>query len=117
MSDLLAFFDEIEHNEDLRHAFFELQDLDDICKLAKSYGYHFSIEELEDYYLQQVAGGGVTGVQKTNYTVSINQNVNGSGNVAVNYGDATAAGGSVDNSGKTKVDPLAFLGALFGSRQ
>lgn len=117
MSDLLAFFDEIEQDEDLGKAFSEVQALEDICKLAESYGYNFSAEELEDYYLQQVAGGGFTAVNKETYVGTIKQIVNGTGNLALNYGDVSVAGGSIDNGEKTKVDPMAVLGVIFGSRQ
>lgn len=111
MEDLLAFLDELEQDEDLKKAFLEVKDFDDVCRLAKSYGYYFTVDELEEYYLQQVAGGSLVNSESKKGT--INQNVSGNGNVVMNYGDATVAD-YAEGTQKPQVDPMAVLGMLFG---
>lgn len=113
MEDLLAFLDELEQDEDLKKAFLEVKDFDDVCRLAKSYGYYFTVDELEEYYMQQVAGGSL--VHTENKTGTLTQNINGNNNTAINYGDVTVADGYVDGTQKVSVDPMAVLGLLFGT--
>ena len=112
MEDLLAFLDELEQDEDLKKAFLEVKDFDEICRLAKSYGYYFTVDELEAYYLEQVAGGAF--VHNENQRGTLTQNINGNNNTAINYGDVTVAEGYVDGTQKAQVDPVAVLGMLFG---
>ena len=111
MEDLLAFLDELEQDEDLKRAFMEVKDFDDICRLAKRYGYYFTVDELEEYYMQQVSGGSF--VHEENNTGNISQNVNGDGNVVMNYGDVTVAD-YVEGTQTAQVDPMAVLELLFG---
>lgn len=112
MEDLLAFLDELEQDEDLKRAFMEVKDFDGVCRLAKSYGYYFTVDELEEYYMQQVSGGSF--VHEENKAGKIEQIVNGDGNVVMNYGDATVTDGYVDMTEQAKVDPTAVLGMIFG---
>lgn len=112
MEDLLAFLDELEQDEDLKKAFLEVKDFDGICGLAKSYGYYFTVDELEAYYLEQVAGGAL--ITSNSQTGTLTQNINGNNNMAINYGDVTVADGYVDGTQKAQVDPVAVLGMLFG---
>ncbi len=117
MEDLLAFLDELEQDEVLKKAFLEAEDFDDICKLAKSYGYYFTVDELEEYYLQQVSGGAF--VHTENQAGTLTQHVDGDNNVVMNYGDVTVAKGYVDGSQKTPMtyeQKMAVLGMLFGGR-
>ncbi len=114
VEDLLAFLDELEKDEDLKKAFLEVKGFADVCRLAKSYGYYFTVDELEEYYMQQVAGGSL--VHEEIKTGTINQNVNGNGNFMMNYGDATVTDGYVDMTEQAKVDPMAVLGMVLGKR-
>lgn len=111
VEDLLAFLDELEQDEDLKRAFMEVKDFDDVCRLAKSYGYYFTVDELEEYYMQQASGGTLVHVE--NKTGMISQNVNGDGNFVMNYGDVTVAD-YAEGTQKPQVDPMAVLGMIFG---
>ncbi len=112
MEDLLAFLDELEQDEDLKKAFLKAKDFDDVCRLAKSYGYYFTVDELEEYYMQQVSGGAL--VHNESKTGALTQIIEGSNNMAINYGDVTVADGYVGGQQKAQVDPMAVLGMLFG---
>ncbi len=46
----------IGDEEKLLKAVNEAKDLDEICKIAESYGYKITTEEIGDYYMQQVSG-------------------------------------------------------------
>lgn len=85
MEELERFLNEVEQDEELLKAVNDAKDLDEICAIAKNYGYYITIEDLENYYMQQVSGGNL--VDKSSYTVTLNQNVSGEYNTALNLGN------------------------------
>lgn len=104
MKTLEDFLKDIDTDESLKSSLEDAESVNDLCKIAQKYGYNFTEDEMVEYYLDAVSGG-LGDVDKSSYSGSINQTINGSQNVQINYGDVTVSGGNVSK------EPSAHLTA------
>lgn len=112
MKSLKDFLGDIKNNKNLKQKFKGLSELQDVTTLARQYGYNFSEDELTKIYLEAVSGGAF--VDNNSYSGSLNQYINGSRNLQINYGDVTVAGGDVSEKNSPEIDKLAILNLIFG---
>lgn len=94
MKTLEDFLKDVDIDEQLKVSLEDTESVAELCDKAKKYGYEFTEDELTEHYLDAVSGG-LFDVDKSSYIGSLNQTIDGAGNVQVNYGDVTVSGGDV----------------------
>ena len=97
MKTIKDFLNDIETNKQLKVSLENTKSVEEICKEAKKFGYDFSENELVEYYLDAVSGG-FGDVDKSRYTGTLTQKIEGEQNIQVNYGNVIASGGDVSQN-------------------
>lgn len=93
MKTLKNFLNDLVTDNQLRAHFEKIDSMIGLCKEAQKYGYDFTEAELTECYLDAVSGG--AGIDNSSHTGSLEQRVEGTNNVQINYGNITVSDGIV----------------------
>lgn len=123
MKGLNDFFNHINSKVEIKEAFANSTDLDEVCSKAKKYGYQFTKNELKEAYLENISGGGgLFSSSSDSHDKIINApvSVNGDGSTQVicggvnfNQGDS---GSRINSSSGIDPSALAALSIIFGNQ-
>ena len=119
MKGLNDFLKHIDSDVELKEAFANSTDFDEVCSKAKKYGYQFTKNELEEAYLEDISGGkSLFSTSSDSHDRIINAPIYVSGNgnkqvitdgVNFNQGGPNFMGNSSSGVDQSTLDLLALL--------